>query len=303
MNPVFSAVLACVAHGLFGSLITVYMSEISARKVNPFSFYALSNLLGGLLAGCFLLFQPMAIPARLGLLTAVLGACGFTYVVALFVQIRCFAYGRRGIAAACITSANVIPFLFGILAMGERPGGLGYVGVVLLIVGMVTCAMTSRKKEESNSEEGTYAKWLGLLILCVALNGMGQIFQGLSSWLKLDDVPGMARAALLMLLSSLGNLLACLLTRHPLHHDLKPNLPWAAVWAIIGTGTNLMVFVAMDAMSRVGIGAMTFAISSSASLLFFLLYTAVRFRERYPLATLIGMALNVLGMVTIALAD
>ena len=302
MNPLLLALAACIGHGFCGALISVYMSEISARKVQPFSFYALSNLLGGVLAWCIVPFCHSEVPERLPLLTLILGACGFTYVVALFVQIQCFTLGRKGLTSACTTSAIIIPFLFGVIAMGERPKLFGYLGALCLIVGMVICVLTGKQKEEEDGKRGNnYLKWFALTMLCIMLNGCGAILQSLSSWMGFEEVSGMFRAALLMTLSSVGNLLACVVVKVNPLKGLKSILPWAAIWAVVGTATNLIFFVAMDAMAKVGAGSFTTCISSTASLLFFFLYTSIRFRERYRLITILGIVICLLGIMAIGM--
>ena len=303
MNPLILALAACIGHGFCGALISVYMSEISARKVQPFVFYALSNLLGGVLAWCIVPFCHAEIPERLPLLSLILGACGFTYVVALYVQIQCFTIGKKGLTSACTTSAIIIPFLFGVIAMGERPRPLGYLGALCLLCGMVVCVLTGKQKEEETQAQtqGNYMKWFALTMLCIVLNGCGAILQSLSSWMGFDNVSGMFRAALLMVLSGVGNLLACAVVRANPLKGIKSILPWAAIWAVVGTATNLIFFVAMDAMAKVGAGSFTTCISSTAALLFFFLYTSVRFRERYRPVTILGIIICLLGIFAIGL--
>ena len=271
MNPLILALAACIGHGLCGAVISVYMSEISARKVQPFVFYALSNFLGGILAWCIVPFCHAEIPERLPLLTLILGACGFTYVVALFIQIQCFTLGRKGLTSACTTSAIIIPFLFGVIAMGERPQLLGYLGALCLVAGMVICVLTGKQKEAETEQQSNYMKWFAMTMLCILLNGCGAILQSLSSWMGFDHVSGMFRAALLMVLSGVGNLLACAVVRANPLKGIKSILPWAAIWAVVGTATNLIFFVAMDAMAKVHAGSFTTCISSTSALLFFLL--------------------------------
>ena len=302
MNPLFLALAACIGHGLCGALVTIYLSEISARKVQPFAFYALSNFLGGILAWCIVAFGHAEIPERLPLLTLILGACGFTFVVALFVQIQCFTLGRKGLTSACTTSAIIIPFLFGIIAMGERPQLLGYVGALCLVAGMVICVLTGKQKqEEAEQPQANYMKWFVMTMLCILLNGCGSILQSLSSWMGFDNVSGMFRAALLMVLSGVGNLLACAVVRVNPLKGIKAILPWAAIWAVLGTVTNLMFFVAMDAMTHVNAGSFTTCISSTAALLFFFLYSSIRFRERYRPVTILGVVICLLGILAISL--
>ena len=301
MNPLILALAACIGHGFCGALISVYMSEISARKVQPFVFYALSNFLGGILAWCIVPFCHAEIPERLPLLTLILGACGFTYVVALFIQIQCFTLGRKGLTSACTTSAIIIPFLFGVIAMGERPQLLGYVGALCLVAGMVICVLTGKQKEAETEQQSNYMKWFAMTMLCILLNGCGAILQSLSSWMGFDHVSGMFRAALLMVLSGVGNLLACAVVRANPLKDIKSILPWAALWAVIGTATNLIFFVAMDAMAKVHAGSFTTCISSTSALLFFLLYSSVRFRERYRPVTILGIVICLLGILAIGL--
>lgn len=304
MNPLLLALAICIAHGFCGALIVVYLSEISARKVQPFVFYALSNFLGGVLAWAIVPFCHAEIPERLPLLTLILGACGFTYVIGLYVQIQCFSLGRKGLTSACTTSAIIIPFLFGIVAMGERPRLLGYIGALCLLGGMIVCVLTGKQNKEETEQAETqsnYLKWFAMTMFCILLNGCGATLQSLSSWMGFDHVSGMFRAALLMTLSGVGNLLACAVVKANPLRDIKSILPWAAIWAVIGTATNLIFFVAMDAMAKVGAGSFTTCISSTASLLFFFLYTSIRFRERYRPVTILGIIICLLGILAIGM--
>ena len=168
---------------------------------------------------------------------------------------------------------------------------------------MVVCVLTGKQKEEETQAQtqGNYMKWFALTMLCIVLNGCGAILQSLSSWMGFDNVSGMFRAALLMTLSGVGNLLACAVVKANPLKGVKSILPWAAIWAVVGTATNLIFFVAMDAMAKVGAGSFTTCISSTAALLFFFLYTSVRFRERYRPVTILGIIICLLGIFAIGL--
>ncbi|MBO7535404.1 MAG: hypothetical protein J6T46_15540 [Victivallales bacterium] len=166
---------------------------------------------------------------------------------------------------------------------------------------MVICVLTGKQKEAETEQQSNYMKWFAMTMLCILLNGCGAILQSLSSWMGFDHVSGMFRAALLMVLSGVGNLLACAVVKANPLKGIKSILPWAAIWAVVGTATNLIFFVAMDAMAKVHAGSFTTCISSTSALLFFLLYSSVRFRERYRPVTILGIVICLLGILAIGL--
>jgi uncharacterized membrane protein len=258
---------------------------------------------GAVIAWIFVFCNPIQSTDHLFLTSLFLGLGGLAAATANYTMMRCYAIGHRGISAACGMSSIIISFLFGIIVMGERPSTQSLIGLFILVSGLLSCILQKLRKDHSSSQ-GTYKdfrKWLLFMGMTILLNGISAIMMGMPSWLGYHNCPFLLRSAIILLLSSFANMLLCIATQKPITAYIKQYLPSAMVWGVIAVATNFMFFVSMDALTKINLGSFKAPLTGTVTLVSFSCYSAIRCKEKYQFATVLGIVLCLLGIIVISL--
>lgn len=116
-----------------------------------------------------------------GVFTGLFGA------VAVLAFYRALALGTMSIVAPIVATSAIVPVLAGVLADGERPGALQWVGIVAALAGV---ALASREHDDSNAVDSRKAIQLAL----VAALGIGCSLVALDAAAEHDALTGVAVA-------------------------------------------------------------------------------------------------------------
>ncbi len=142
-----------------------FLGGVASRRRGALTVLALSQLVGLIAVGAFVLVGQSPVPGvGSALAAAIAGVCGATGLAALY---RGMAVGAMGVVAPIAATSAVIPFAVG-LARGEHPAGLQVVGVAAALAGV---AVVSRETDRDGS---TRPAAVGLALIAAA--GFGLYF-------------------------------------------------------------------------------------------------------------------------------
>jgi drug/metabolite transporter (DMT)-like permease len=145
-----------------------FLAGTTSRRIGTMQFMLCTQLIGVVLAGCWVAVSAVPVPG-VGTLAAAAGAgLGLTVGLAAFFQ--AMVVGTISIVAPISATGVIVPIAAGV-ARGERPGAGQAVGIVAAIAGIALASRSSRDHPSAPAESG-----LGLAFLA-ALGG------GLFFWL------------------------------------------------------------------------------------------------------------------------
>lgn len=179
--------------------------------------------------------------------------------------------GHNGVVWALAQSAMLFPFLFGIVAFGERYGYVAWIGFILLATGILMLALL-RKSESHNYNN----RWIAMAFLAFVLIGVSQIFSMLPNRFELSPVAQTLRVPL-MIAPGLLWAVPVLCRRRPVERRI---LLFAAAYAVLVISGQFSVFRALDAMSRAGSVALVYPLAIGVSIILFFLYSRVVVKEK-----------------------
>ena len=161
MLPAFLALGASAVWG-----VVDFAAAVRARDLGPIAVAFLVQLWGAVLLLAALPFVWGDFPGwHIWIPAAIAGACG---ACAHPIFYAALSRGPMGVIAPILATSSAVPVLYGILAAGERPAPLQYIGLVLAIVGV---ALVSRHAGEGDAKHGRYGA-IPLALLAIALSSV-----------------------------------------------------------------------------------------------------------------------------------
>ena len=216
-------------------------------------------------------------------------AQGALLAIANFAGYLALHCGPMALTSMLVKFSLIIPFLFGVLRLGERPSVTAYAGFVLLFVALACLNLRHGDKEKRPLS----LKW-GFFVLCTLLaNGFtsvltsahqsaypGQYAYGYTAWAT-------ASCLLLFLLPALGR---GRLSRK--HHDLRAD----ALACASGTANTLSSFLTV-LLAAIVPATVLYPLIAVSSMLGALLVGRLLFRERLAPWQYAGFAVGVCSVV------
>ena len=225
-----AALLALV--GALGWGVGDFLGGIAARRLAVLTVLIVSQFVG--LVGVYLwvLASGDAVPGIDELAAA--GAAGIAAMIGLAALYRGFASGSIGIVAPISAASPIVPLAVD-AANGVVPSGTQWLGVVLVVGGIVVLSL-----ESASAASQRVAAGAGLAL--IAALGFGLFFVGIDA--GADESPAWAVAAARTASVPVA-ILAALVTRVPLTAP-RSLLPLLVCVGVFGTSANVLVAAAAD---------------------------------------------------------
>ena len=298
----------------FFALQFVFQKLFETRARSGFAVCLWNILVSGAVAVLFLLLKsglPSAMRPEAAGIAALYAAAGLVCSVASISAMNCGPVS--GVGIYCLAGGMILPFLYGVFALGEGADLLKCLGMGVLTLSLVPAVTGGGAEKKAGTSGGVrYVLWCAVIFLT---NGLVSIFSKMhqiSPYAADEDSFVMAGslircgAALLLLLVSAaarkrsgeGGLRAafCEIGREPMTgRRFGLLMAFAAAYSVMNTLGNLLSLRCMNRMDA----SVQFPLLSAAVTVLTALFGAAFFRERIRAATWLSLALTVLGAALI----
>ncbi len=294
---ILTGILLALVTGLLWNVSGI-VNSICAKKDYDLYSYLLTNvvftaLFTGILSGGFIgvFRRDLLLFAGVSMLSGVINTSG-----ALFLQ-KALQKGHHGIIFLISQSSPAIPFIAGMVLLGDRPSFLKVGGVALIFAGMVLAALP-KLREGSRNPGGKKLGWLPPALLSFGCFGIAHTMLALPSLMALPEGTAKYRTFLFYCGSSVLMTAAAAVRRRA--HEFAVNralLLVGVVAAVLNVCSMSLFFKALDhlaAAHAVGLGS---PLAISASLVGFTLYSWFYLREKREPAALAGLLCICTGAV------
>lgn len=282
--------------GIVWGGIGIVLAVVARRQWNVLAFLSAATTLAAAGSWVFLAHWPSLLAGHvpralpLVLLLTVAGIIGIGGMLSLQ---KAMTAGTAGWTVG--QSAMVIPFLVGILFLGEPPRLVGVLGL-LAILGSLVAFSRSRKTSDSGSvsDHG----WFRHALLALLLLGLQQSLCLIpSAWEGWNDT---ARLRIPLLLTSGAVALITVAGKKRLLPERSIRLP-VTLYATLVIGGQVLLFAAMDRLRAENRLALAFPIAIGVSMVAMALWDRLAWRNRPDRPAWVGILLGLLGVVLLAL--
>jgi uncharacterized membrane protein len=289
-----------VVMGLFLILLTgvawggigIVLDFASKRKLSALTFITVATGISSVAAWAFLAKWPVLLageverPAHLTLLLTVGGIAGA-------VGMLCLQKSMTAGAAAWTVgqSAMVIPFLVGILFLGDDMRVCGGLGVAVIM-----CSLASFYKEDRNSESSGQP-WLRFALIAFVFLGVQQTLSSIpSSW---DGWSDTAELRVPIVLTAGAIPLACVIAyrRQSIGRGIWGLALCYATLVVVG---QALLFRAMDQLRTEGRLSLAFPLALGTCIVIVSLWDLFVNRRPASRFTLVGIVLGLVGVILLA---
>ena len=209
--------------------------------------------------------------------------------------------GPNGLVWAMIQSAFVLPFLMGIIFFNVPCPKTRIIGLIMLVLAMIIMGVFG-KKEESKGEKRSYI-WIVFTVLGFLVAGATQSCANLPSYLIKEEAGGILTALFRAGLSS-GGIFATFFVHGLIDKKIfqwKDCINSTIVMTIATVLSLVFTFIGLDRLAKCNAGAIAYPMIVGISIAIFMIYTAIRLKEKLSFPALCGVLLCLGGIVVIAL--
>lgn len=209
--------------------------------------------------------------------------------------------GPNGLVWAMIQSAFALPFLMGILVFNVPCPATRIFGLIFLIAAMILMGLFGKGNEKSDKKRNY--TWLLYTILGFFVAGLTQCGANIPSYLIKGEDAGIWTALFRAGISSGGIFTAFFL--HGLIDHKTFNGKGCGKSTVIMTISIILslvfTFIGLDRLAKYNAGAIAYPMIVGISIAIFMIYTAIRLKEKLSFPALCGVLLCLAGIVVIAL--
>ena len=286
--------------GMAFALISIIVSRIAKDRISFFQFFAVSNLTAAvavwlLLSDWHLFFSGEAWGKTL-LLTGMAGLVNTASQAAFADSLK---WGHNGLSVAIRNSAAMISMLFSLIFLHEKISMANFAGVILVLLSLAVIAVFSRR----NSISTNLRKWLPVTAASMLLSGVYQIL--ITGTVTLPESTRRSGVVIFCLLGfgSLWNFAAAVIERK-IRRDKRvlfgfDKKVWKVLfcWAAAALLQYFLLLRALSYMKDAAMTALTWPMLIGINVTVFAVFCRLKWKEKYPPATVIGMAGCVLGII------
>ena len=297
-----SGILVGILTGVLWAIVGIVMSRCSRSGMDFKVYFTCNSLFTLLLAAVFYAQWPAMGSgpiARVSDMTFLLVGAGILSAFGLILMQTAMKFGHNGAIWAIGQSALVMPFLWGILVMGEHGNALKVMGVALILAGMALPAFV--KNAPLNEEPGAEKKtsWFKLALLSLLLIGSGQVLQSIPSyWKGWEDSAGL-RPVLIYAGYVIGGAICVLAQRNTQYHSRSLFL-LASGMAILNAASVKLFFVTLDRLGLCGMASLAYPITVGTCIVGFSLYSLLAIREKPHLYHWAGLVATLAGIFALS---
>ena len=295
----FSALLWTLITALFFATISATISFLARDRMSSFNFFTIVNLAASLIAWIVLPDWSMASQVDWGMLFAFTLITGGVNTASQAMLVLTLKLGHNGLTVAIRNLAAVISMFFALIFLHEKVSIVNFAGVAMIIVSLALIAVFSKK----NSVSPDLKKWVPCVIIALLLSGAYQIL--LTGSLLLPDATRRAGVLTPALFAGCGisNLAVSLFEVFSSKIKFgtgifnRRTLTVAACWVAAAILQYFALFKALEAMKKCGMAALAWPLIIGINTSCFAVFCRLRWKEKYPLTTIIGMIGCILGVI------
>lgn len=287
--------------GLCFALISMIVSRIAREKISFFQFFTLSNLAASL-CGWVLLVNWRYIPDINWLpVLLITGSVGLVNTASQAAFVCSLKWGHNGISVAVRNSASVISMFYALIFLHEKISMINLSGVIAVIVSLGVIAIFGKKSSVSSDLK----KWIPAVCGSLLLSAGYQILLTNAVMLPENVAKSGAIIPCLMGFGSLGNLLASLIERtitrcrEPFWHFNPTVWKVLAGWVAAALLQYYLLIHALSSMRNAAMSSLTWPMLIGVNVTAFSIFCRLKWKEKYPLSTVIGMVGCIFGLIMI----
>ena len=295
----FTALLLTLLTGFAFASISMIVSRIAKDKISFFQFFTLSNLLASVMAWAILPDWDLVSGVSWWKILLLTGSVGVVNTTSQAAYVCSFKWGHNGLSAAIRNTASMISMVFGLLVLHEKISIINGIGVVFVIASLAVIAIFGKKSTISSDLK----KWIPAVICSFLFSGFNQIL--LTGTVLLSETDRKAGVVIPCILASVGisNFAAALIERKVHPADSKFFGFDSKVWRILvcwSCAALLQYYLLMKAllyMREAAMASLAWPMLIGINVMSFSIFCRLRWKEKYPLTTVIGIAGCVLGII------
>lgn len=182
VNPIFLSILAGLG-GMIGWGISDFFAGLFSKKIGHFKTFFWSQLAGLIFATLLILFFAISLNVPI-LIAILLPIAAVFYAAAYLFFYKGFEFGNISIVSATINLWAVFTVLFAFIFLGQRLSGLQFLGVAMIIVGVILVSLkwSDIKNQDSHMLKGVKETVIAAFLFGIFWN-LSDIITGEIGWL------------------------------------------------------------------------------------------------------------------------
>lgn len=283
----------------FFATISATISFLARDRMSSFQFFTVSNLLASAIAWCVLPSWDMAGSVNWGALALFVLLTGVVNTASQAMLVLSLKLGHNGLSVAIRNLAAVLSMFFALIFLKEKVSIINLSGVAVIIISLGMIAIFGKK----NTVSPDLKKWIPVIIIALLLSGTYQIL--LTGSLLLPEATRKAGVLTpaLFLGCGISNMLIALGEIYFKKVKFGTNIfnfrtvIITLCWAVAAILQYFALFRSLDAMKKCGMASLTWPLLIGVNTTLFALFCRLRWKEKYPLTTVIGMIGCILGVI------
>lgn len=294
-----TALLFTILTGFSFASISMIVSRIAKDKISFFQFFTLSNLAASAAGWILMPNWELLSEVAWGKLLLITCAVGFVNTASQAAFVCSLKWGHNGLSVAIRNTASMISMFFALFFLHEKISLINFSGVILVILSLAVIAIFSRK----NSISSDLKKWIPAVTGSLLLSGTYQIL--LTGTLVLPETTRQAGVIIPCLLGfcGIGNLTASLIERKIRNEQQRfynfEKKVWQVLfcWSAAALLQYYLLIKALSSMREAAMAALTWPMLIGVNVTTFSVFCRLKWKEKYPWTTVIGMAGCVAGII------
>ncbi|MBE6392341.1 MAG: hypothetical protein E7042_09135 [Lentisphaerae bacterium] len=284
---------------IFFATISATVSFLARDKMSSFHFFTIGNLAASAIAWIVLPDWSMAGEVNWGMLFLFALATGIVNTASQAMLVLTLKLGHNGLTIAIRNLAAVISMFFALIFLHEKVSPVNFSGVAIIIISLTLIAVFSKKSNVSHDLK----KWIPSVIIALLLSGAYQIL--LTGSLLLPESTrraGVLTPALFMG-CGISNLVISLfeISFRKIKFGTgifnRRTLTVTGCWVAAAILQYFALFQALDAMKKCSMAALAWPLIIAINTSSFAIFCRLRWKEKYPITTIIGMIGCILGVI------
>ena len=294
-----TALTFTILTGFSFASISMIVSRIARDRISFFQFFTVSNLATS--AAAWLLLPDWTLISGVDWTKLLLlsGSIGVVNTASQAAFVSSLKWGHNGLSVAIRNTASMISMFFALIFLQEKISPVNFCGVFLVILSLGVIAFFSRK----NTISPDLKKWIPAVACSLLLSGTYQIL--LTGMVFLPETTRRAGVFIPCMMGSCGiaNLLASLIQRRirpgewPLFRFDKKVWQVLFCWSGAALLQYFLLINALSSMRDAGMASLAWPMLIGVNVTVFSVFCRLKWKEKYPPATVIGMAGCVLGII------
>lgn len=244
----------------------------------------------------FLTKMPVSLPV---LIAVPIG--GMANYTTFILMNKAMQHGPNGLIWAMVQSAFVLPFLMGICFFNVPCSATRICGIIMLLLSMFLMGFFGKGNEKKDGKRNYL--WIFYTLISFLIAGVTQCAANIPSYLIKEDSSSLLTVLFRTGLIAGGIFAAFLI--HGLIDRKNYNGRGCALSSVIMTLALMLslvfTFFGLDSLAACNAGAIAYPMVVGISIVLFLIYTAIKLREKLSFPTLCGVLLCLGGIIVIAI--